>query len=141
MFFAQRHVIPKALQGTEYNSHRREVAPLPVCVRLLTGPQSGSLFPPKTVDSYKARGDECASPRKNITCPHDEHHYNDDEFSGPQLGGLANLLHRHLVWGDNTHTHTRRVNKVPLRTPRFIVPERRCEIAVTPSLCGEKIKE
>lgn len=34
-----------------------------------------------------------------LTCPHDEHHHDDDELPRPQLGGLAHFFHRHLVWG------------------------------------------
>lgn len=105
------------------------------CVCLLGGPQPESLFAPKKVDSYKICGDKCATLKRTITCPHDEHHYNDDEFSSPQLGSLAKLLHRHFVWREREHTHTHTVNKVPLRTLRFIVPESKCEIAITLKVC------
>jgi len=33
-----------------------------------------------------------------LTCPHDEHHHDDDELPCPQLGGLANFLHCDFVW-------------------------------------------
>lgn len=87
-----------------------------------------------TVDSFNACSDKCVSVKRNSTCPHDEHHYNDDEFSSPQLGSLTNLLHRHLIWSGNTDRL--RVNKVPLRT--FIVLERRCEIAIALTVYMER---
>lgn len=36
-----------------------------------------------------------------LTCPHDQHHHDDDELPCPQLGGLAHFLHRHFVWRRN----------------------------------------
>lgn len=64
------------------------------------------LFAPKTADAYEVCSDKWMLLKRNITCPHDEHHYDDDEFSGPQLSSLTDLLHRHLVWREKTHTHT-----------------------------------
>lgn len=120
---------PTALQATKHCCQ---------CVYPLTGTQPESLFAPKSVDSCKFCGDKCVLPKKNITCPHDEHHYNDDEFSSPQLGSLTNLLHRHLFWRENAHTHRHRVNKASPRTLRFIVPESKSEIAITLKLCRER---
>lgn len=39
-----------------------------------------------------------------LTCPHDEHHHDDDELPRPQLGGLAHFLHRHFVWRSQRNT-------------------------------------
>lgn len=69
------------------------------------------------------------------TCPHDEHHHDDDELPGPQLG-LADLLHRHIIWSRDTEKTRFRVD--PART--FAVPEGRRDAAATLSLCERKIR-
>lgn len=114
----------KHCTGTKYSSKRDDTT---TSVFRFFCPQLESLFVPNIEDSYKVCSDKCALLKRNSTCPHDEHHYNDDEFSSPQLGSLANLLHRHLIWRGNTDTL--RVNKVP---------ERRCEIAITLNVCRER---
>lgn len=33
-----------------------------------------------------------------LTCPHDEHHHNDDELPRPELTGLPDFLHGDFVY-------------------------------------------
>lgn len=65
----------------------------------------------RSVDLYSGR-----QRRGRPTCPHDQHHHDDDELPGPQLGGLSELLHRDLIWrGDTEQTRLRMETAPPVR--------------------------